>query len=80
MTEVHVEDPNGDDAERALLRDHGYASLLLAPLIGHGAPLGILELLHRTPRRWTSHDIRQAHTLAHQVTHALLRVNQTPVR
>jgi len=74
MIEVHVNDPNGDPAERALLRHNGFASLLIAPLIRHGEPLGILEWEHRTPRRWTSRDIRRAHTLADHVIHALLRI------
>lgn len=75
MAEIHLDDPAGDPAERALLRAQGFASLLIVPLIRHGMPLGILEFSHHVPRRWSSHDIRQAHTLADHVTHALLRLN-----
>jgi EAL domain-containing protein (putative c-di-GMP-specific phosphodiesterase class I) len=78
MVEIHVDDPSTDAAERALLRTHGSASLLIAPLIRRGAPLGILEFRHHTTRRWTSHDIRQAHTLADHVIHALLRLTEPP--
>jgi EAL domain-containing protein (putative c-di-GMP-specific phosphodiesterase class I) len=78
MIEIHLDDPNADPAERALLGTHGFASLLIAPLIRRGAPLGILEFNHHTARRWTSHDIRQAHTLADHVIHALLRLTETP--
>ena len=77
MTEIHVNDPTSDPAERAVLRANGFASLLIAPLIRHGTPLGILELQHRTPRRWTSRDVRRAHTLADHVIHALLRLTET---
>lgn len=77
MIEVHLDDPHGDPAESALLKDHGFASLLIVPLIRRGAPLGVLEFNHRTQRRWTSHDLRQSHTLADHVIHALLRVTET---
>jgi GAF domain-containing protein len=74
MIEIHVDDPGSDAAERALLQAHGFASLLIVPVIRRGAPLGILEFSHHTRRHWTSHDIRQAHTLADHVIHALLRL------
>jgi EAL domain-containing protein (putative c-di-GMP-specific phosphodiesterase class I) len=80
MIEIHVDDPGGDGAERALLRTQGFASLLIVPLIRRGAPLGILEFRHRARRHWTSHDIRQAHTLADHVIHALLRLAETSGR
>jgi EAL domain-containing protein (putative c-di-GMP-specific phosphodiesterase class I) len=74
IIEIHLDDPHSDTAERTLLHSHGFASLLLVPLTRQGAPLGILEFFHRTPRRWTSHDLRQAHILADHVTHALQRL------
>jgi EAL domain-containing protein (putative c-di-GMP-specific phosphodiesterase class I) len=76
MIEIHIHDQTSDPTERALLQAQGSASLLIAPLIRRGAPLGILEFRHHTPRHWTSHDIRQAHTLTDHLVHALLRLTQ----
>ena len=36
-------------------------------LSGNGTSLGVLEFSHRTLRRWTSHDLKQAGTLADHV-------------
>jgi EAL domain-containing protein (putative c-di-GMP-specific phosphodiesterase class I) len=77
MVETHLDDPHSDAAERALLAEQKLASLLITPLIGNGAALGILEFSHRTRRRWTSHDINQARTLADHVTSVLLRLSPT---
>jgi EAL domain-containing protein (putative c-di-GMP-specific phosphodiesterase class I) len=77
MVEAHVDDPHTDAAERAVLAEFQLTSLLIAPLIGNGTPLGILEFSHRTPRRWTSHDLKQARTLADHVTSVLLRLGHT---
>ncbi len=65
--EVHVADLGADPAERALLVALGRASLLLAPVHGVGGPLGVLEFVQRTPRRWTTMDIAHARGLAEQL-------------
>jgi GAF domain-containing protein len=71
---VHVDDPGSDPAERQVLHRLGHASLLLVPLIAAGEPIGILELAHRTHRRWTSHDVAHARGLAEHVSNAIMRI------
>jgi EAL domain-containing protein (putative c-di-GMP-specific phosphodiesterase class I) len=74
LLEVHVDDPGSDPAERQVLHRLGHASLLLVPLIAAGEPIGILELAHRTHRRWTSHDVAHARGLAEHVSNAIMRI------
>ncbi|MDQ2749425.1 MAG: EAL domain-containing protein [Actinomycetota bacterium] len=75
LVEAHVNDPRGDLAERAVLvRDH-MASLLLAPVVGGGTPLGILEFRHRHHHRWTIGEMTHARTLAEHVANVLLRLS-----
>lgn len=73
--EIHLDDPVADPAERRLLEHWGYASLLMIPIVIAGEHVGILELSHRTHRRWTSHDIAHGRGLAAHMGHALLRIN-----
>jgi EAL domain-containing protein (putative c-di-GMP-specific phosphodiesterase class I) len=74
IIEVHVDDVHSDPAERELLRQHGFASLLLVPLIARSARLGILELSDRDRRRWSAQDISQARLLADHVAQVLTRL------
>lgn len=74
MVEAHVNDPDSDPAERALLARVGMASLLLTPVVGGGVPLGVLEFRHRTHRRWTNDEMRHARTLAEHIANVLLRL------
>jgi EAL domain-containing protein (putative c-di-GMP-specific phosphodiesterase class I) len=74
MIEAHTNDPDGDPAERQLLAKHEMASLLLTPVVTGGRPLGVLELLHRTHRRWTNDDMAHARTLAEHLANVLLRL------
>jgi GAF domain-containing protein len=74
MIEAHVGDERTDAAERDLLENDGFASLLLAPVIIGDKPLGILEVRHRTHRSWTMRDISHARTLADHLAHALNRL------
>jgi EAL domain-containing protein (putative c-di-GMP-specific phosphodiesterase class I) len=69
--EVHLHDQNADPAERACLAELGYASLLLAPVPGPDGPLGVLEFVHQTPRRWSTVDIAHARGLADHLGAAL---------
>ncbi|HEY2043774.1 MAG TPA: EAL domain-containing protein [Jatrophihabitans sp.] len=79
MLEAHIEDQHTDHAERALLTDLHLASVLIVPLSGEGAPLGILEFSHRTTCRWTSRQLEQARILADHLAPALLRMSQDRV-
>lgn len=62
-----IDDLNGDLAEIALLRDRGFASLLLTPLVSAGRPIGIMELFDTRPRVFTSSDQRIAMALANHL-------------
>ena len=74
MTEAHVQDPQSDAAERALLIEQGRASVLITPLVHEGRPIGIVEFSHCTHRRWSSRDLHHARTLASHLTLALARL------
>lgn len=63
-----VDDPSSDPAETALLRDRGFASLLLTPLVSAGRPIGIMELFDTRPRVFTSSDQRIAMALANHLS------------
>jgi len=67
-----VDDPSSDPAETALLRDRGFASLLLTPLVSAGHPIGILELFDTRPRVFTSSDQRIAMALANHLAPLLV--------
>ena len=73
--EAHLNDPRSDPAEQEFLARLGHASLLLIPLCSNGRPIGVLELAHRSPRRWSSHDIAHAHGLAEHLRNVLVRLN-----
>jgi EAL domain-containing protein (putative c-di-GMP-specific phosphodiesterase class I) len=77
MTEAHVADPRCDAAEREILARDGFESMLLTPVAGTEGPLGIIEFQHRSHRRWTSHDLQQARSLAEHVANALQRMHST---
>jgi EAL domain-containing protein (putative c-di-GMP-specific phosphodiesterase class I) len=71
--EVHLDDPNGDAAEKELLRSFGLASLLLVPVLVDGAPIGMVEMIQPTPRRWSAADIAYAQGLASHLGPVLKR-------
>jgi diguanylate cyclase (GGDEF)-like protein len=62
-----VDDPEGDAAEAALLRERGFSSLLLTPLVSGGRAIGIMELFDTRPRVFTTADQRVALALAHHL-------------
>jgi GAF domain-containing protein len=73
--EIHRNDPTADPAERIVLARANRASLLIIPFVVGGERVGILELAHRTHRRWTSHDVAHGHALAAHVGQALSRIS-----
>jgi EAL domain-containing protein (putative c-di-GMP-specific phosphodiesterase class I) len=75
MMEAHVDDPQTDAAERAILLRDGLASVLVTPVIDYGVPLGILEFSHYTHHQWTHRDITQARTVAEHLASALRRMS-----
>ena len=70
-----VDDPEVDSAEAALLRERGFASLLLTPLVAGDRPIGIIELFDTRTRVFTTSDQRVALALAHHLA-PLLRLLQ----
>ena len=74
MAEAHVADPSTDAAERALLAQRGFASLLMTPVIAASRPLGLLEFEHREYRRWSHTDMIQARIVAEHAASALIRM------
>jgi EAL domain-containing protein (putative c-di-GMP-specific phosphodiesterase class I) len=72
--EIQLADPGADQAERELMQQLGYASMLLVPVRDGAKSIGVLEFAHRTPRRWTAHDIAHARGLAEHLAPALLRL------
>jgi diguanylate cyclase (GGDEF)-like protein len=71
-----VDDIEGDPAEQALLRERGFASLLLTPLLVGDQVLGILELFDTRHRTFTANDQRTALALAHHLAPLLARLKQ----
>ena len=72
--EIQLSDPGADLAERELMQELAYASMLLVPLSDGVKTIGVLEFAHRTPRRWTAHDIAHARGLAEHLAPVLLRL------
>ncbi len=69
---VRVADPEGDPAERGLLRRLGFAAELMFPVRAGGRVVGVAELYSaEAAREFTSDDVRLARALADQVGVAL---------
>jgi transcriptional regulator with GAF, ATPase, and Fis domain len=58
-------DDDVDVAEAQLLRDIGYASLLMLPLEVVGERWGLIELYRRSARRFDAGEVAAAQALAH---------------
>jgi diguanylate cyclase (GGDEF)-like protein len=71
-----VDDREGDPTEQALLRERGFASLLLTPLIVGDQVLGIVELFDTRHRTFTANDQRVALALAHHLAPLLALLKQ----
>jgi diguanylate cyclase (GGDEF)-like protein len=71
-----VDDPQVDSAEAALLRERGFASLLLTPLVSAGRSIGIIELFDTRPREFTTADKRVALALAHHLAPLLAMLQE----
>jgi GAF domain-containing protein len=67
-----VDDPDADASEASLLRDRGFSSLLLVPLVARGRSIGIIELFDTRPRTFTSQDKRVSLALAHHLAPLLV--------
>jgi EAL domain-containing protein (putative c-di-GMP-specific phosphodiesterase class I) len=65
--QVIAGDPASDPAELALLASHGFATVLMAPIVFRGDTVGLLEFYRRVARPWTSAEIDRARLLAHSL-------------
>ena len=66
-----VDDTGADPAERRLLAELGYASLLMAPIVRHGETVGLLEVYRAIERPWTSVEIDNTRLLAQSLAAAI---------
>lgn len=57
---LSLDDPGADPAEAMILRDLGYASLMMLPLMLGGATWGLVEVYRRDVRPFTGDDVRRA--------------------
>jgi transcriptional regulator with GAF, ATPase, and Fis domain len=62
--QLTVEDDDADEAEVRLLRDLGFATLLMLPLELVGERWGLIELYRRSASHFTSKEIANAQALA----------------
>jgi len=62
-----VGDLAADPAEVLLLEASGFRSLLMVPVLSHGAPIGLLEAYCAEARSWTRAEINRARIICHQL-------------
>jgi diguanylate cyclase (GGDEF)-like protein len=67
---LHVDDPEADPSEVAILREEGQASLVMLPLVAKGETVGLIEL-SRDGARFEQRDITLAFTFASEAAMAL---------
>lgn len=57
-------DPGVDEAEASVLREQGFASLLMSPLLVNGGLWGLVEVYRFDPRPFTSEQVDRAARLS----------------
>ena len=70
ITSMHVDDPDADAAEVAVLRDEGSSALLMVPLVARGETIGVAEIT-RNGRRFGAADLALAASFAAEAAMAL---------
>ena len=69
---VREDDPQGDPAERALMRQWSYTSLLMVPLFTGGQTFGVVELYRNASQPvFTDSEVQLAQSLAAQASVAI---------
>ncbi len=69
---IHVDDPEADPAERALLERFGQKSVLMIPMVARDQVVGLVELYeHRRVREFTNDEVRLGSALASQAAVAI---------
>jgi GAF domain-containing protein len=72
-------DPSSDPAEVRLLKELGFAGLLMVPIVAGGSTVGLMEVSRRSGRPWTSAESDNARLLAQCLTAAVSRFEEAPV-
>lgn len=72
--EIHAEDADAEAAEVALMREYRLVSLLLVPILDLGRTIGVLEVGHRSERRWSAQEVAQFQGLADNLAPVLRRL------
>jgi transcriptional regulator with GAF, ATPase, and Fis domain len=62
--QLTIEDEDADPAEARLLRELGFAALLMLPLELVGARWGLIELYRRSAEHFAPHEVARAQALA----------------
>jgi diguanylate cyclase (GGDEF)-like protein len=68
---IQVDDPEADQAEVALLREDGFASMVMIPLVAKGASIGLVELMSRGRVELDEERLDLARTMANEAAMAL---------
>jgi GAF domain-containing protein/DNA-binding response OmpR family regulator/HAMP domain-containing protein len=68
---VLISDPQADPAEVALLRELGWRSLLMLPLVMRDTVVGLVEIYDAQERQFTEEEVRLAQALTSQAAIAL---------
>jgi EAL domain-containing protein (putative c-di-GMP-specific phosphodiesterase class I) len=71
--QVLASDPGADPAELRLMREMGYQSLLMVPLLAGARTTGVLEAYAVADRPWSRTQIHCARILGYQLAHVLDR-------
>ncbi len=66
VSQIQTNDPAADPAEVALLREEGFASLVMLPLVARGEAIGLVELLSRRPIVLDSSILELVATMANE--------------
>ncbi len=74
---VRADDPAADPAELRLLKEAGYRSVLVVPLLRDGTACGVVEVFSRAARSWSDRQVRVCRYLADEVSDALDRIERT---
>ena len=77
-TQIRVDNPADDAAERALLVQQGQKSLLMLPLVARGETIGLMEIVDVRDRVWDDADVEFCRALCDIVAIAIR--NATPLR
>ena len=76
-----TDDPAADPAEVRLLREIGFGSLMLVPVVeDDGTPVALMELYARDARQWTAAEMSAAEATAGAIRLALRRIRDAGER